>query len=130
MKITGGTGAFAEAAGTGICSGEGGALPEEQAANSRYLFELASGHFGWSRDQLARVQALQRRGLEWVAVDDDEYLTLGCNVPGHAIQGPSCPPPISMRSVVVAPSRLPPCRRRSSALTRACSSRTPNGLVI
>jgi len=33
----------AEMAGTGICSGEGGMLPEEQAANSRYLYELASG---------------------------------------------------------------------------------------
>ena len=33
----------AEQAGTGICSGEGGMLPEEQAANSRYLYELAPG---------------------------------------------------------------------------------------
>ena len=32
----------AELAGTGICSGEGGMLPEEQAANSRYFYELAS----------------------------------------------------------------------------------------
>ena len=29
-------------AGTGICSGEGGMLPEEQAENSRYFYELAS----------------------------------------------------------------------------------------
>ena len=47
----------AELAGTGICSGEGGMLPEEQAANSRYLYELASGRFGWSLDKVARVQA-------------------------------------------------------------------------
>ena len=33
----------AELAGTGICSGEGGMLPEEQAENSRYFYELASG---------------------------------------------------------------------------------------
>lgn len=32
----------AEMAGTGICSGEGGMLPEEQQANSRYFYELAS----------------------------------------------------------------------------------------
>ena len=31
----------AEKAGTGICSGEGGMLPEEQAVNSRYFYELA-----------------------------------------------------------------------------------------
>ncbi len=47
----------ADAAGTGICSGEGGMLPEEQAANSRYLYELASGRFGWSLDKVKRVQA-------------------------------------------------------------------------
>ena len=47
----------AELAGTGICSGEGGMLPEEQQANSRYLYELASGRFGWTPEHLARVQA-------------------------------------------------------------------------
>ena len=36
----------AELAGTGICSGEGGVLPEEHAENSRYFYELASGKFG------------------------------------------------------------------------------------
>ncbi|MFT5185599.1 MAG: nitrite reductase/ring-hydroxylating ferredoxin subunit, partial [Flavobacteriales bacterium] len=38
----------AEMAGTGICSGEGGMLPAEQEANSRYFYELASGKFGFS----------------------------------------------------------------------------------
>lgn len=47
----------AELAGTGICSGEGGMLPEEQAANSRYFYELASGRFGWSLEKAARCQA-------------------------------------------------------------------------
>lgn len=47
----------AELAGTGICSGEGGMLPPEQEANSRYLYELASGRFGWSLDKVRRVQA-------------------------------------------------------------------------
>ncbi|MEM7230731.1 MAG: glutamate synthase-related protein, partial [Planctomycetota bacterium] len=47
----------AELAGTGICSGEGGMLPEEQAANSRYLYELATGRFGWSLDKVAVCQA-------------------------------------------------------------------------
>jgi glutamate synthase domain-containing protein 2 len=52
----------AEMAGTGICSGEGGMLPEEQAANSRYLYELASAKFGWSIDKVKRVQALHFKG--------------------------------------------------------------------
>jgi len=52
----------AEMAGTGICSGEGGMLPEEQQANSRYLYELASARFGFSWDKLARVQAFHFKG--------------------------------------------------------------------
>ena len=47
----------AELAGTGICSGEGGMLPEEQAANSRYFYELASARFGFSMDKVQRAQA-------------------------------------------------------------------------
>lgn len=47
----------AELAGTGICSGEGGMLPDERAENSRYFYELASGQFGWSLDKVADVGA-------------------------------------------------------------------------
>lgn len=47
----------AQRAGTGICSGEGGMLPEEQAANSCYLFELGSAKFGFSEEVIRKVQA-------------------------------------------------------------------------
>ena len=47
----------AELAGTGICSGEGGMLPDEQAANSRYFYELASARFGYSIDKVKKCQA-------------------------------------------------------------------------
>jgi len=47
----------AEMAGTGIASGEGGMLPEENAANSRYLFELGSAKFGYSEEILLKIQA-------------------------------------------------------------------------
>jgi glutamate synthase domain-containing protein 2/CDGSH-type Zn-finger protein len=47
----------AELAGTGICSGEGGMLPDEQEVNSRYLYELASAKFGYEESLLERVQA-------------------------------------------------------------------------
>ncbi len=47
----------AELAQTGICSGEGGMLPEEQMANSRYLYELGSGKYGFEVEQLRKVQA-------------------------------------------------------------------------
>ena len=52
----------AELAGTGICSGEGGMLPEEQESNSRYFYELASAQFGFSWDKLDRVQAFHFKG--------------------------------------------------------------------
>jgi len=47
----------AEMAGTGICSGEGGMLGEEQEANSRYFYEYASGKFGFSFDKVAKTQS-------------------------------------------------------------------------
>lgn len=52
----------AELAGTGICSGEGGMLPEEQAANSRYFYELASAMFGYEESLLTKVQAFHFKG--------------------------------------------------------------------
>jgi hypothetical protein len=52
----------AEKAGTGICSGEGGMLDEEQAENSRYFYELASARFGFSMDKVTRCQAFHFKG--------------------------------------------------------------------
>jgi methylamine---glutamate N-methyltransferase subunit C len=52
----------AEKAGTGICSGEGGSMDEERAANSRYLLELASAMFGWREELLGEVQAFHFKG--------------------------------------------------------------------
>lgn len=52
----------AEMAGTGICSGEGGMLPEEQENNSRYFYELASGRFGFSFDKVMKAQAFHFKG--------------------------------------------------------------------
>jgi len=52
----------AQLAGTGICSGEGGMLPAEQQQNTRYLYELASGFFGFSWDKLDVVQAFHFKG--------------------------------------------------------------------
>lgn len=52
----------AELAGTGICSGEGGMLPEEQENNSRYFYELASAEFGFKEQLLTNVQAFHFKG--------------------------------------------------------------------
>ena len=54
--------AGADLAGTGICSGEGGMLAEEQEANSRYFYELASARFGFSWDKVQASQAFHFKG--------------------------------------------------------------------
>jgi glutamate synthase domain-containing protein 2 len=52
----------AEMVGTGICSGEGGMLPEEQQANRRYFYELASAKFGYHESVLEKIQAFHFKG--------------------------------------------------------------------
>ena len=52
----------ADLSGTGICSGEGGMLPEEQLANSRYFYEYASAAFGYKEELLKNVQAFHFKG--------------------------------------------------------------------
>ncbi|MGC1498255.1 MAG: glutamate synthase-related protein [Sulfitobacter sp.] len=71
----------AEMAGTGICSGEGGMLPEEQAANSRYFYELASARFGFSWDKLDQVQAFHFKGGQGAKTGT------GGHLPGNKVQG-------------------------------------------
>ncbi len=69
----------ADAAGTGICSGEGGMLPEEQQANRRYLYELASARFGFAMDKLAGVQAFHFKGGQAAKTGT------GGHLPGHKV---------------------------------------------
>lgn len=52
----------AELAGTGICSGEGGMLAEEQTGCSRYFYELASARFGFAWEKVMRAQAFHFKG--------------------------------------------------------------------
>jgi glutamate synthase domain-containing protein 2/nitrite reductase/ring-hydroxylating ferredoxin subunit len=69
----------AEAAGSAICSGEGGMLPEEQEACRRYLYELASGRFGFSWDKLEKVQAFHFKGGQGAKTGT------GGHLPGHKV---------------------------------------------
>ncbi|MEM9454576.1 MAG: glutamate synthase-related protein [Myxococcota bacterium] len=73
--------AGAQTAGTGICSGEGGMLPEEQAANSRYFYELASGRFGWSIDKVKRCQAFHFKAGQGAKTGT------GGHLPGNKVMG-------------------------------------------
>jgi len=71
----------AELAGTGICSGEGGMLPEEQQANSRYFYELASAGFGYKEELLSMVQAFHFKGGQGAKTGT------GGHLPGNKNQG-------------------------------------------
>ena len=71
----------AELAGTGICSGEGGMLAEEQAENSRYFYELASAKFGWNPELMERVQAFHFKGGQGAKTGT------GGHLPGDKVQG-------------------------------------------
>ena len=70
----------AELAGTGICSGEGGMLPEEQAANSRYFYELASAKFGYEERLLQRVQAFHFKGGQGAKTGTGGHLPAAKNI--------------------------------------------------
>jgi glutamate synthase domain-containing protein 2/nitrite reductase/ring-hydroxylating ferredoxin subunit len=69
----------AELSGTGICSGEGGMLPEEQAENSRYFFELASGRFGYGEQKVAQCQAFHFKCGQGAKTGT------GGHLPGHKV---------------------------------------------
>ncbi len=71
----------AEWAGTGICSGEGGMLPDEQSANSRYFYELASARFGWSLEKAAACQAFHFKAGQGAKTGT------GGHLPGDKVRG-------------------------------------------
>ena len=71
----------AQLAGTGICSGEGGMIPEEQAANSRYFYELASARFGFSWDKVQKTQAFHFKGGQGAKTGT------GGHLPGAKVMG-------------------------------------------
>ncbi|NNF01215.1 MAG: Rieske 2Fe-2S domain-containing protein [Bacteroidia bacterium] len=69
----------AEMAGTGICSGEGGMLPDEQANNSKYFYELASAKFGFELEKIKVVQAFHFKGGQGAKTGT------GGHLPGHKV---------------------------------------------
>ncbi len=92
----------AEMAGTGICSGEGGMLPEEQEANSRYFYELASARFGFSMDKLKRVQAFHFKGGQGAKTGT------GGHLPGSKVQGKIAEVrELEPGTAAISPSRFP-----------------------
>jgi glutamate synthase domain-containing protein 2/nitrite reductase/ring-hydroxylating ferredoxin subunit len=92
----------AELAGTGICSGEGGMLPEEQAANSRYLYELASARFGFSWEKVQKAQAFHFKGGQGAKTGT------GGHLPGNKVNGKIAEVRgLSEGQAAISPSRFP-----------------------
>ena len=56
-------------------------LPEEQAANSRYFYELASARFGFSMDKVKRCQAFHFKGGQGAKTGT------GGHLPGSKVMG-------------------------------------------
>ena len=120
----------AELAGTGIASGEGGMLPEEQEANRRYFYELASARFGYSMDKVKRCQAFHFKGGQGAKTGT------GGHLPGHKVMGKIA----EVRGLVegrgaVSPSRFPDWRheddfRRFAAEVRRETGGIPIGFKL
>ena len=70
----------ANLAGTGICSGEGGMLPEEQEANDRYFYEYASAGFGYNEELLHKVQAFHFKGGQGAKTGTGGHLPADKNI--------------------------------------------------
>jgi len=71
----------AELSGTGICSGEGGMLPEEKERNSKYFYELASAKFGWNFENVKNVQAFHFKAGQGAKTGT------GGHLPGDKVKG-------------------------------------------
>lgn len=120
----------AELAGTAICSGEGGMLPEEQAACSRYFYELASGRFGWSIDKVRDVQAFHFKAGQGAKTGT------GGHLPGEKVRGRIAEVrELEPGTAAISPSRFPDFKgvadyQRVAAEVREASGGIPIGIKM
>jgi glutamate synthase domain-containing protein 2 len=92
----------AELAGTGICTGEAGALAEEEAACRRILLQLGSARWGWDERKLDRAQAFHIK-LGQAAKTGAGGLLVGEKVVGRVAEMHGA----TVGTTLVAPSRDP-----------------------
>lgn len=112
----------AERAGTGICSGEGGMLPEEQQANSRYFYELASARFGFSWDKVRRTQAFHFKGGQGAKTGT------GGHLPGNKVIGKIAKVrDLAEGEAAISPARFPDWTRLSQYRDFAAEVRDKTG---
>jgi glutamate synthase domain-containing protein 2 len=120
----------AELAGTGICSGEGGMLPEEQGANSRYLYELASARFGYAMEKIRKCQAFHFKGGQGAKTGT------GGHLPGNKVKGKIAEVRgLEEGEAAISPSRFPDWEtvddyRRFAAEVREATGGIPIGVKL
>ena len=68
-------------AGTAIGSGEGGMHPRERAEAGAYIFEMASGYFGWTEEAIAQADAIE------IKIGQGAKPGLGGLLPGAKVTG-------------------------------------------
>jgi len=68
-------------AGTAIGSGEGGCHPRERAEAGAYIFEMASGYFGWTEEAIAAADAIE------IKIGQGAKPGLGGLLPGPKVTG-------------------------------------------
>jgi glutamate synthase domain-containing protein 2/nitrite reductase/ring-hydroxylating ferredoxin subunit len=120
----------AELAGTGICSGEGGMLPAEQGANSRYFYELASAKFGFDWEKVKKTQAFHFKGGQGAKTGTGGHLP-GAKVSEEiaAVRG------IQVGQTAISPAAFPDLKtasdfRRVAAEVRNVTGGIPVGFKI
>lgn len=120
----------AELAGTGICSGEGGMLPDEQASNSRYLYELASARFGYSMEKVKQCQAFHFKCGQGAKTGT------GGHLPGNKVKGRIAEVRgLDEGEAAISPSRFPDWDnldeyRRFAAEVREATGGIPIGVKL
>ncbi len=120
----------AELAGTGICSGEGGMLPDEQGANSRYLYELASARFGYAMEKIQQCQAFHFKCGQGAKTGT------GGHLPGNKVKGKIAEVRgLKEGEAAISPSRFPDWEtvddyRRFAADVREATGGIPVGVKL
>lgn len=67
--------------GTMMCSGEGGMLDESRELADQYVFEMASGYFGWTEANIARADGIE------IKMGQSAKAGLGGLLPGEKVKG-------------------------------------------
>lgn len=112
----------AQLAGTGICSGEGGMLPEEQQANGRYFLEVASARFGYKPELVGLVQAVHLKLGQGAKTGTGGHLP-GNKVVGRIAEVRGLTPGTS----AISPSRFPEWHSLADAVAAVAELRELGG---